>query len=168
MKLYHVAAALTLLASPAAASTVVIDGTICTNTCFGYGVQDITPDYLARFGPAFGNLMGQAFELVINNSTSYSLTINNHTVSWQAGDPHISISFDNPLLTSFVPGAFQWTDQEVNAYGLAVAETLYGCPVDPPVPGVPEASTWLMLLLGFGGLAAAFRCKRRLTTMVMT
>jgi hypothetical protein len=159
MKVYHVAAALTLLASPTVASTVIIDGTICTNTCFGYGVQDITPDFLGKFGPKFGDLMGKPFELVITDSTSYALTINNHTVSWQAGDPHIAITFDNPLLTSFVPGAFQWTDQEANEFGIAVAETLYGC----PVPGVPEASTWLMLMIGFVGLRAAFRTRRRLT-----
>jgi hypothetical protein len=139
-------------AMPATAATIVMDGTICTNACFSYNETDITPDYLARFGPAFGDLMGKPYELVITNGTSYSLTINNHTVSWQQGDQHIAIAFnDTQTQTSFGTGAWKWTDQESNQYGIAFAETLYGCPTDP-VPGVPEPATWAMMLLGFAFL----------------
>jgi hypothetical protein len=37
---------------------------------------------------------------------------------------------------------------------------------DPPSPGVPELSTWAMLLLGFVGLSyAGYRKARRVTTL---
>jgi hypothetical protein len=143
-------------------STVILDGNICTNACLSYGETDITPDYLGRFGPAFGDLRGQPFELVITNGNSYSLTINSHTVSWQQGDPHIAIEFSGGWTTSFTPDAFKWTDQAVNAYGIAVAETLYGCPTDPPfTPGVPEPGTWALLLMGFALLAFVARRRSR-------
>ena len=149
-----------LIAPTQAATTVLeIDGTICTNACFSYNETDITPDYLGRFGPVFGDLMGQAFKLLITNGTSYSLTINNRTVSWQQGDPHISILFNDPTTTnSFGVGSFKWTDQETNPYGIAVAETLYGC--DPLTPSVPEPSTWALMIIGFAGLAL-FTMRRR-------
>ena len=35
------------------------------------------------------------------------------------------------------------------------------CDVVDPVPGVPEPSTWAMMLIGFAGLAFAFRLSRR-------
>jgi hypothetical protein len=111
---------------------------------------------LGLFGPAFGNLIGQPFELDIS-ATGYSLTINHHTVSWLNGDPHFAISFADPLLSSFVPGAFQFTATFLNQYGIAVAETEYGC----PVPGVPEPATWALMLLGFGLVAGISRMRRR-------
>jgi hypothetical protein len=136
-------------------STIIV-GDICTNTCFGYGVQDNTPDYLALFGAPFGNLMGEHFTLVLGGATDYALTINNHTVAFNVGDPHFAISFADPLLTSFVPGAFQFTASFPNAYGFAVAETEYGC----PVPGVPEPTTWALMLLGFAMLAGLRKLRK--------
>jgi PEP-CTERM motif len=137
-------------------STIII-GDICTNTCFGYGVQDNTPDYLALFGPAFGNLMGQQFTLEIGGTFDYALTINHHTVAFNVGDPHFAISFADPLLTSFTPGAFQFTATGFNPYGIATIETEYGC----PVPGVPEPTTWALMILGFVLLAGFTKLRRR-------
>ena len=34
-------------------------------------------------------------------------------------------------------------------------------PGDPPTAGVPEPASWALMLLGFGGLGAALRARRR-------
>lgn len=129
-------------------STILI-GDICTNTCFGFGAGDDTPDYLGLFGQPFGNLMGLPFTLEIGGATDYALTINHHTVAFNVGDPHFSISFADPLLTSFTPGSFQFTATGFNPYGIAAIETEFGC----PVPGVPEPTTWALMIIGFVLLA---------------
>ena len=36
-----------------------------------------------------------------------------------------------------------------------------GIPIDAPTGGVPEASTWVMLLMGFAGLGATLRLRRK-------
>ena len=136
-------------------TTTILTGTICDNTCLGYSPGDDTPDYFALFGPAFGDLMGRPFELDIS-ANSFALTINGHTLSFGPGDPHFAISFTDPLLASFAPGAFMFTATGTNAYGFAVAETEFGC----PVPGVPEPATWALMLLGFGLLAGMRRLRR--------
>ena len=138
--------------------TVILTGTICDNTCLGYSPGDDTPDYFGLFGPVFGDLMGAPFTLV-ENGTNFSLTINNHTVSFGAGDPHFAIGFTDPLLASFSPGAFMFTATGQNQFGFAVAETEFGC----PVPGVPEPTTWALMLLGFGLLAGITKLKRMRT-----
>lgn len=140
-------------------ATTVLLGDTCSNVCFGYVPGDITPDYLALFGPAFGDLIGKPFELDINGS-SFSLTINNHTVAFTAPDPHFAISFTDPLLSSFSPGAFMFTATGFNPYGIASIETIFGCPeINPLTPGVPEPTTWALLLLGFALLAGLRRLR---------
>lgn len=122
----------------------IILGDVCSNVCLGYMLGDNTPDYLALFGPAFGELTGH-FELDIGAS-GYALTINGHTLSFPFNDPHLSISFDSPLLASFSSGAFLFTATGFNPFGIAIAEAEFLCLVPP---GVPEPSTWAMLLFGF-------------------
>jgi PEP-CTERM motif len=132
----------------------IILGDVCSNTCLGYQPGDNTPDYLALFGPTFGELTGH-FELDIG-AAGYALTINGHTLTFGFADPHYSISFTNPLLSSFAPGAFVFTATGTNAFGIAVAETEFLC------PSVPEPATALLLVIGFAGIFAAFN-KRRAT-----
>jgi hypothetical protein len=155
-----VALAFGLLALPAKADTVIFDGIVCNETCFGYGPGDDTPDYLGLFGPVFGNLMGKPVELIVSDA-GYSLTINNHTLTFGLSDPHFKISFTDPMLSSFGPGAALFTATGLNPYGFAVAEAEYLC-LDPPVPGVPEPATWAMFMIGFVGIGFAFRRKRRI------
>jgi hypothetical protein len=150
------AAALALSLSTAQAATVVLTGTICDTTCLGYADGDNKPDYLALFGPAFGDLMGRPFTLDIGAITD-TLTIGGHSFSFAVTDPHYSISFTNPLLSSFAPGAFVFTAIGTNPFGIAVAETEFGCPV-------PEPATWALLLLGFFMIDLWFINKRRATT----
>jgi hypothetical protein len=135
--------------------TTIIAGDVCGNTCLGYQPGDNTPDYFGLFGPVFGELTGH-FELDIG-ATAYALTINGHTLTFGLHDPHYSMSFTNPLLSSFAPGAFEFVAVGTNAFGIASAETEFLC----PVPGVPEPATWLLLLAGMG-IFAAFHNKRRL------
>jgi hypothetical protein len=147
------AATLALFLAPAHADTV-ISGTICDNTCIGYSPGDDTPDYLGLFGPVFGELGGKPF--VLNLAVlADTLTIGGHSFTWAVNDPHFSISFTNPLLSSFAPGAFVFTAIGTNPFGIAVAETEFAC-------AVPEPATWALLLAGFAGIFAAFNNKRRL------
>ena len=137
--------------------TTVLTGNICDNTCLGFSPGDDTPDYLGLFGPPFGNLMSRPFELD-TSATGYTLTINGHSLSFGFGDPHFSISFTDPLLASFAPGSFLFTATGTNPFGIAVAETEFGCPFPEPfTPGVPEPTTWALMLLGFGLLAGLRR-----------
>ena len=135
----------------------VYDGTVCTNACFRLGPGDQSPDYLALFGPAFGDLMGDSFHLVVGGGgTSYSLTINNHTLSWANPSPHYSVTVADPALG--YGASFVFTGIANNIYGIAQAETEYLC--DPVMPGVPEPATWALMLLGFGLVAGFARLRR--------
>ena len=141
-------------------STTVLTGIVCNNTCFGFKEGDNTPDYLGLFGPAFGQLIGP-FELDIS-ATGYSLTVNVHSLPFSFNDPHLSISFNSPLLASFSPGAFEFIATGNNAFGIAVAETEFFCPtVEPFTPGVPEPATWALMLIGFGLVAGVARLRKR-------
>lgn len=148
-------------------STIILNGEVCTNTCLGYSPGDDTPDYLALFGPAFGDLMGKPVQLVITDSTHYSLTIGGHTLAFDAGNPHYSVSFDNPLLASYPAGSALFTATGINPYGFAVAEAEYLC-LNPPVPGVPEPATWMLLLLGFAAMALTKWARTRFRPKFLT
>ena len=157
MRALFVLMALVLLTPATVRADTITTGTICDNACFWWRPGDNTPDYLGLFGPVFGDLTGQPFTLDIS-ATGYSLTINSHTLTFGLNDPHYSISFTDPLLTSFAPGAVLFQATGANPFGIAVAEAEFLC--DPP-PAVPEPSTWAMMLIGFAGLAFAFRLSRR-------
>lgn len=118
-----------------------ISGIVCDNTCIGFSPGDDTPDYLALFGPTFGQLGSQPFSLNLGTLTDL-LTIGGHTFTWAVSDPHVSISFTSPLLASFTPGAAMFTAIGANPFGIAVAETEFLC-------AVPEPATWALMLLGF-------------------
>jgi PEP-CTERM motif len=128
--------------------TVILSGIVCTNTCIGYTPGDDTPDYLALFGPPFGQLGGQQFTL-----TPTTLTIDGHSVTLDADH---TVSFTSPLLASFGPGSAVFTATGFNPFGFAVAETEFLCPV---VTGVPEPSTVALMLVG--GAFLAMRAKKR-------
>jgi hypothetical protein len=77
--------------------------------------------------------------------------------------------------TVSAPGGLTLADLEPNSNGVVSAAQTWilavvnDCPVaavgiiaDPNVvPGVPEPSTWAMMLIGFAGLSFAFRRSRR-------
>jgi len=130
--------------------TVVLDGIVCNNTCVGFADGDNTLDFLNLWG---GGQISGPFELVISNH--YDLTVNSHTLSFGFNDPHFSISFNDPLLVSFSPGAFMFQATGLpNIYGFALPETEFFC----PTPGVPEPATWALMLFG---LAVMLLVKRK-------
>jgi PEP-CTERM motif len=135
----------------------IISGTVCNNTCLNYSPGDDTPDYLGLFGPVFGDLMSRPFTLDIS-ATGYSLTINGHTLTFSLNDPHYSISFTDPLLVSFAPGAALFRATGANPFGFAVAEAEFLC--DPP-PAVPEPATWALFLMGFAFVGGHQLLRRR-------
>jgi hypothetical protein len=129
MRALFVLMALVLLTPATVRADTITTGTICDNACFWWRPGDNTPDYLGLFGPVFGDLTGQPFTLDIS-ATGYSLTINSHTLTFGLNDPHYSISFTDPLLTSFAPGAVLFQATGANPFGIAVAEAEFLC--DPP------------------------------------
>jgi hypothetical protein len=139
--------------APAYADTI-ITGEVCSNTCFGFGVQDNVPDYLGLFGPAFAELVGP-FTLDIGAS-NYSLTINGNTIVFGLNDPTRQIVFNSPLLASFAPGAFEFIATGNNPFGVATAESEFLC----PTPAVPEPATWVLLLVGLAGSKGFVAWKR--------
>ncbi len=130
-------------------STIILNGIVCDNTCFGYQEGDNAPDYLALFGPTFGQVSGP-WQLSIGDG-GYSLSINGHTLVFGYDDPNYSLTFDPP---SFL-GSIQFKAIGDNAYGLAAPEYEYLC----PTPSVPEPATWMCLLIGFVALGVIARRK---------
>jgi PEP-CTERM motif len=157
MRVLIVLMALLLLTPVTVRADTIITGTICDNTCLNYAPGDDTPDYLGLFGPVFGDLIGRPFSLDIT-ATGYSLTINGHTLTFGLNDPHYSISFNSPLLSSFAPGAALFQATGANPYGFAVAEAEFLC--DPP-PAVPEPATWALFLMGFAFIGGHQLLRRR-------
>ena len=153
MRALFVLMALVLLTPATVRADTITTGTICDNACFWWRPGDNTPDYLGLFGPVFGDLTGQLLTLDIS-ATGYSLTINSHTLTFGLNDPHYSISFTDPLLTSFAPGAVLFQATGANPFGIVVAEAEFLC--DPP-PAVPEPATWALMLIAFADLGFAFR-----------
>ena len=88
----------------------------------------------------------------------------------------------NVSFTVSAPGGLTLADLESNANGIVSAAQTWilavvnDCPVaavgiiaDPNlVPGVPEPSTWAMMLIGFAGLSFAFRGSRRKAPFLKT
>jgi hypothetical protein len=110
----------------------------------------------------FGNSLGAYYvgfpaDFKIWSNGTESLTINNHTVTYTpSASIFATFGVDN-LGDNFIV----WHNNLPNLLG--ILETAVICDVDP-VPGVPEPSTWAMMLLGFIGLGFAFRKSRRKTS----
>jgi hypothetical protein len=138
----------------------IITGNVCTNTCVGFADGDNTPDIYNLFG---GGQLAGAFKLIIS-ATDYTLTMNGHTIEFSKTDPHLSISFNNPLLASFAPGSFEFIAAGLySPAGFAGPETVFDCPtIEPFTPGVPEPTTWALMLIGFAGLGWTRRKSLRL------
>ncbi len=126
----------------------ILTGDVCTNTCVGFADGDNTQDIFNLFG---GGFFTGAFKLIIG-ANDYTLTMNGHTITFANNDPHLSISFNNPLLASFAPGAFEFIASGLySPLGFTGPETVFDCPVSV-TPGVPEPTTWAMMLIGFAML----------------
>jgi hypothetical protein len=133
-------------------------GIVCDNTCLNYVPGDRVPDYLHLFGPAFGDLGGKTVDLLGSNGI-WTLTIGGQSLSFSQNDPNYQISFTDPLLASFNPGAAMFTAIGVNPYGFAVSEFEPLC----ITAGVPEPSTWALMILGTAFLLWYAKKKRLLT-----
>lgn len=118
--------------------TAILDGILCDNTCFSFSPGDNSPD-LGLFGPAFGDLTGKPFHLVLGDGFD-SLTINGHTVSWMVGDPHYSITPNGD-------GSYEFVATIQNQWGLtSMFEQL--------CPAVPEPGTFVLMAIGLLAVVA--------------
>jgi len=117
----------------AGASNIVDGGTITGFGSFNYGVTCPT---CAVFGPP------QASQVTFTVSHPTGLTLGDVTNN-QSG---------------FAAAAQAWVYLVADICPVAVEGTAGGA---APVVGVPEPSTWAMMLLGFAGLAYAFRKRFR-------
>jgi hypothetical protein len=108
----------------------------------------------------FGNPLGAYYvgfpaDFKIWSDGTESLTINNHTVTYTPSSSIFATFGVDNLGDTFIV----WRNNLPNLLG--ILETAVICDVVDPVPGVPEPSTWGMMLLGFVGLGSAFRQSRR-------
>ena len=73
-----------------------------------------------------------------------------------------------PLNFTYNGGVFDFVINDVspNAGGVAAQITGFGHVTQAPTPAVPEASTWAMMLVGFGAAGAAMRRSRRKNAML--
>lgn len=133
--------------------TEVLTGIVCDNTCSGWFPWDDSPDAAGLFGPVFGNLMGDPFTLVID-PTTYSLTINGHTLTFPQNDPQLILSFNDPTATfNFGPNTILFQANVPNIFGFTTPTQEFLC----EVPGVPEPTTAALFLAGAVLLAVMLR-----------
>ena len=91
-----------------------------------------------------------------------------------------TVSFDGSTIASFSPAASGWTARTTSTFTalgstgtLTFAAPLLCCDNDAGIDnitlngggptGVPEPATWAMMLIGFGGMGAVMRSRRRVT-----
>jgi hypothetical protein len=108
----------------------------------------------------FGNPLGAYYvgfpaDFKIWSDGTESLTINNHTITYTPSSSIFATFGVDNLGDTFIV----WHNNLPNLLG--ILETAVICDVVDSVPGVPEPSTWAMMLLGFVGLGFAFRQSRR-------
>jgi hypothetical protein len=145
--------------APASAATIVAeyDGEVCH--CNALPTEAVSTDTttLVDFGSPFGAYyLGYSAVLDVFSDGSQSLTINNHTLHYM---PTVGAIWAEFLVDNLGDNFIVWHNNLPNLVG--ILETAVICDVVDPVPGVPEPSTWAMMLIGFAGLGFAFRQSRR-------
>jgi PEP-CTERM motif len=145
--------------APASAATIVAeyDGEVCH--CNALPTEAVSTDTttLVDFGSPFGAYyLGYSAVLDVLSDGSQSLTINNHTLHYM---PTVGAIWAEFLVDNLGDNFIVWHNNLPNLLG--ILETAVICDVVDPVPGVPEPSTWAMMLIGFAGLRFAFRQSRR-------
>jgi hypothetical protein len=143
------------------AAVVVLEefiGEVCK--CDALPTDPVSTDTttLTDFGNPLGAYyLGYSAVLDVFSDGSQSLTINNHTFHYT---PTVGTIWAEFLVDNLGDNFIVWHNNLPNLLG--ILETAVICD-DPVTPGVPEPSTWAMMLLGFAGLGfAAYRRQRRI------
>jgi hypothetical protein len=144
-----------LVPMKARADVVVLEefvGEVCK--CDAWPTEAVSTDTttLTDFGNPLGAYyVGFPADFKIWSNGTESLTINNHTVTYTPSSSIFATFGVDNLVDTFIV----WHNDLPNLLG--ILETAVICDVVDSVPGVPEPSTWALMLLGFVGLGFAFR-----------
>jgi hypothetical protein len=149
-----------LMPVKAYAAVVVLEefvGQVCFCDALPTEARSTDTTTLVDFGSPLGAYyLGYSAVLDVFSDGSQSLTINNHTVHYM---PTVGTIWAEFLVDNLGDNFIVWRNNLPNLLG--IFETAVICYVVDPVPGVPEPSTWAMMLIGFAGLGFAFRRSRR-------
>ncbi len=175
------AVAVFTFATPAAAATLVVNGTTADKPTYN---RAFTLTTLSTVGTAV-NYESTIFTVdttgayTLADDASYDTFLSLYSVSFDAGSPlnnlravdddggtgsNSLISFALTAGVNYFAVASAYDNNISGAYTLTIAGpgaiTLAG------VPAVPEPATWAMMLVGFGMIGATTRYRRRNTTTV--
>jgi hypothetical protein len=140
-----------LIPVKAYAAVVVLEefvGVVCFCDALPTDARSTDTTTLVDFGSPLGAYyLGYSAVLDVFSDGSQSLTINNHTVHYM---PTVGTIWAEFLVDNLGDNFIVWRNNLPNLLG--IFETAVICDVVDPVPGVPEPSTWAMMLIGFAGL----------------
>jgi PEP-CTERM motif len=152
-------------ASAAHAVTTTLTGNFCI-TCLNFAPGDDTPVLFDGLPWAIGSQLTGTWQLTIAGTT-YSFTANGGTLTWSAPNPHFAIQAA-PADLNLPEGTLELVINGLpSSFGFAGPMIEQLCVVVEPFipPGVPEPSTWAMMLIGFAflGWTQRKRLRRRYT-----
>jgi hypothetical protein len=164
MKLATLVVGASLACAGAANATIVLEGethlsgNFCV-TCLNFAPGDDTPVLYNGLPWAIGSQLTGTWQLTIAGNV-YSFTANGGTLTWSAPNPHFAIvsaptEYNLPegtleLVISGLPSSFGYAGPMIEQLCL------------DPMPGVPEPTTWALMLIGFAGLGWTRRKSLRL------
>jgi len=170
-----------LIAAPASAATLVVNGTTVGGPVFGRTLAGTPPTDLSAVGTAVNY---SVFGVIVGSTGSYSLTVDSSFDSFLslyanafnpadalanivAANDDLGADVDAQIIATLTSGVSYFAVVSAFENGVAGAFrlTIDGPGTILPAAVIPEPASWALMLAGFGLIGASLRYGRRTTAV---